>query len=157
MRAHYAIPMGTPIAPSVRVYRSAALSTGSAGTLATISWDQETESGISHTTGVFTIPQTGIYEWEGGITLGTSAGSEFRVLVQADTGGGYADVERCSVPGGTVTLGLLTLGPGTAKPRRRVTLAAGNLVRVQCGTVGAGSVALVVGEAACWFALRVVA
>lgn len=156
MQAHYSIPVGTPALPSVRVYRGAALSTGSAGTMTTISWDNETESGIAHASGVFTIPRTGTYEWEGGITLGTSAASEFRVVVQVDTGGGYADVERCSVPGGTVTLGLLTLGPGTAKPLRRVALAAGNLVRVQCGTVGAGSVALVVGDAACWFAMRLV-
>jgi hypothetical protein len=152
----YEIPIGTPALPSVRVYRSSALSTGSAGSFATISWDQETESGIAHSAGVFTIPRTGEYEWEGGITLGTSSGSEFRVLVQVDAGGGYADVERCSVPGGSVTLGLLTLGPGTAKPRRRIALVAGDLVRVQCGSITVGSIALVVGESACWFAMRLV-
>lgn len=152
----YVTPQGTPAGPSVRAYRSAALSTGNAGTFSTLSWDQVTSNGIAHAAGVFTAPQTGTYEWEGGVTLGTSAGSEFRVVVEVDDGGGYDEIERCSVPGGTVTLGLLTLGPGTAKPRRRVALVAGDLVRVRCGTIGAGSVALVVGTSACWFAMRLV-
>ncbi|HZL95333.1 MAG TPA: hypothetical protein VFB99_16885 [Vicinamibacterales bacterium] len=153
---HYQIPIGTVAGPSVRAYRAAALSTGNAGTLATLAWDQVTSNGVAHAAGIFTIPQTGIYEWEGGVTIGTSAASEFRVVVEVDDGGGYDEIERASVPGGTVTLGLLTVGPGTARLGRRVELVAGDLVRVRFGSFTAGSEALVVGQSSCWFAMRMI-
>lgn len=147
--------------PHLRAFRSAAMTTGAAGTLVNIAWDVETSKyAIGHSTTsnpeVIAIQYPGLYDVRATANVSGGSWEEFRLLVEVNSGSGYLPRDRDSMSGASVTLGVLTVGPGTCRSNKELVLLAGDLLRVRCGTFGiAGvNVPLVVGAHATWLSIR---
>jgi hypothetical protein len=140
----------------VRCYRSAALATGSSGTLVVVPWDAESsvpaKYGFTHSTSVdaenIVCTIGGDYQLTAHVKLVAGTWNEMRGSVEVNTTPKHTP--NCGAAGGLLGL---SPGPSTLVLSCPLRLVRGDVVRVRIASVGQGSVSLNVGETDTWLEL----
>lgn len=138
----------------LRCYRSAALSTGSSGTLVVLPWDAESslpkKTNFTHSTSSSSeniiCDAAGDYEIRGAVKLAAGTWNEIRGSLEVNNAPVYTP--NCGASGGLLGL---SPGPSTlviASPSIR--LVRNDVVRLRIASVAQGNVSLDVGETDTW-------
>ncbi len=142
---------------SIRVYRTAALSTGSSGTLVVVPWDAESavpaKYGFTHSTTSnsedIACLVGGDYLLTASVKLVAGTWNELRGSVEVNTTPRHTP--NCGAAGGLLGL---SPGPGTLVVSCLLRLARNDVVRLRIASVAQGSVTLDVGETDTWLDIR---
>lgn len=138
------------------------MSTGASGIYAPIAWDAESSSpskvGLTHSTSVdphlIACSRSGLYLFTANAKISDGVWTEFDARLEFDMGSGFEARPVVACPGGAVGVLDAATGPGTCAISCTCDMAAGDVVRLSCASIGQGSVALVTGEAFTWLEIR---
>lgn len=153
--------IGARMPAEIRVYRSAALSSGASGAAFSVPWDAESSDpakiAFAHDNAIdpeqIEVQQTDRYTFTGAVKLGAGAWTEGRVAVEVDLdGGGFVAVYTASCGGSSGVLD--AMGPASIPIAFQRDLTEGAIIRVRTTVVGTAGLALDVGELDTWLEIR---